>query len=410
MANALFINPTAFEAGLIAAATARGLEGPRLAALEAFSKTGMPHRRLEAWKWTDLRAALRGDLINAEAANDVIAPSIFGGLGAYEITVMNGAAQWEGPPPRSVSVSKAAPGAALPLQTIDHPLANLACAFADEAIDIVIEEGAQVEHPILIRRIAGAGAVQQRLSVRVGAGAKAVVIESFDGVGTYFSNSLSDYALGDGARLARLVLQDGSDEAVEASLATLQLGAAAEFDQTALIFGGKAARIETRISCNGDGARINLSSAELLEGARHGDVTSHVAHDAERCTTRQIHKAALKDRARGVFQGKFLVARGAQRTDAKMRASALLLSEAAEADHKPELEIYADNVECAHGSTVGALDASALFYIKSRGLDDAAAKALLIEAFLGEVFDDMPHPAVEHVFRQRVAHWLGGGI
>lgn len=410
MANALHINPTAFEAGLLAAATARGLRGSRLAALEAFSKTGMPHRRLEAWKWTDLRAALRDDLGVPEAANDVIAPSIFGGLGAYEITIMNGAAEWQGAPPRGVSISQAAPGAPLPRQAVDHPLANLACAFADEAIDIVIADGAQVERPILIRRIAGAGAVHQRICVRLWAGANAVVIESFDGVGPYFSNSLSDYALGAGARLARLVLQDGSDEGVEASLATLNLDERAEFHQTALVFGGKAVRIETRVSSIGDGARINLSSAELLEGARHGDITSHVTHNGERCVTRQVHKAALKERARGVFQSKFLVARGAQETDAQMRASALLLSDMAEADHKPELEIYADNVQCAHGSTIGALDENALFYIKSRGLDDAAARALLVEAFLGEVLDDMPHPAVQHVFRQRIAHWLGGGL
>lgn len=410
MTSALLINPTAFEAGLLAAAAARGLEGPRLAALEAFSKTGMPHRRLEAWKWTDLRAALRDDLTSAEAANDVIAPSIFGGLGAYEITVMNGAAEWSGPAPSGVKIGKAAPGAPLSGEAKDHPLANLVCALAEEVLEIVVEDGAHIEHPILIRRIAGAGAMQQRLSVRVGAGARAIVIESFDGVGTYFSNSLSEYALGDGASLARLVLQGGSDEGVETSLAALQLETGAEFRQTALVFGGKAARIETRVSCLGDGARINLSSAEMLKGARHGDVTSHVTHNAERCVTRQIHKAALKDRARGVFQGKFLVARGAQGTDAQMRASALLLSDMAEADHKPELEIYADNVECAHGSTVGALDEDALFYIKSRGLDDAAARALLVEAFLGEVLDDMPHPAVQHVFRQRIAHWLGGGL
>jgi Fe-S cluster assembly protein SufD len=410
MTSAVLINPTAFEAGLLAAARARALEGPRLAALERFSKTGMPHRRLEAWKWTDLRAALRGDLTSAEAANDVIAPSLFGGLGAFEITIMNGAAEWTGAAPEGVRISRATPGAPLGDVAYDHPLANLICAFADDAIDITIEDGVEVEHPILLRRIAGAGVAHQRVSVCIGAGANAVVVESFDGVGAYFSNSLSEYALGRGAKLARLVLQDGSDEGVEASLAALRLGADAVFHQTALLFGGKAARIETRAFCEGDGARVRLSSAAMLEGARHGDVTSHVAHHAAGCVTRQIHKAALKDRARGVFQGKFLVARGAQETDAQMRASALLLSEMAEADHKPELEIYADNVQCAHGSTVGALDEDALFYIRSRGLDDAAARALLVEAFLGEVLDEMPHPAALHIFRQRIAHWLGGGL
>ena len=414
MARALLINPTAFEAGLLAAAKARATSPPRLAALEAFAKTGLPHRRLEAWKWTDLRAALREGFPPPEPANDVIAPSIFGGLGAYEITVMNGAAEWTGAPPVGVAISRGAPGepapgAPAPEDAGDHPLANLVSAMADERIEITIDEGALIKHPILIRRIAGAGAFHQRARLRIGAGAKIVIIESFDGLGRYFSNSLTEIDLGARASLSRLVLQDGSGEGVEASLAAVRLGPEAEFHQTALLLGAKAARIETRLAYDGAKARATLMSAATLAGARHADFTSHVAHRAEGCLTRQLHKTVLKARARGVFQGKFLVARGAQETDARMRANALLLSESAEAHHKPELEIYADHVECAHGSTIGALDENALFYLRSRGLDDEAARALLNEAFLGEVLDDMPHPAIAHIFRQRIAHWLECG-
>ncbi|MGE0408133.1 MAG: Fe-S cluster assembly protein SufD, partial [Amphiplicatus sp.] len=288
----------------------------------------------------------------------------------------------------------------------DHPLANLAGAMAEEIIEISV--AARVDRPILIRRIAGPGLCHARLALSLNEGAAATIIESFDAIGAYFSNSLMEIDIAEGAALARLALQDGSDRGVETSFVAARLGARAEFRQTALLLGAKAARLETRIACEGDGAKISLHSASALSGARHADVTSHVTHAAEGVVTRQSHKSAIRDRARGVFQGKFLIARGAQKTAAQMTAKALLLSDAAEANHKPELEIYADDVQCAHGSTAGALDEDALFYLRQRGLDAQAARALLVEAFLNEAFEDIAHPGVHNVFHHRVMHWLGG--
>ena len=144
-----------------------------------------------------------------------------------------------------------------------------------------------------------------------------------------------------------------------------------------------------------------------LAAARHADATSLISFNATGCETRQLHRAAIRDRARGVFQGKFLVARGSQKTDAEMNAGALLLADTAEANHKPELEIYADDVKCAHGSTAGALDAEAIFYMRQRGLSEHAARALLVEAFLGEVFDGLP-AGIEHILRGQLSRWLEG--
>jgi len=129
-------------------------------------------------------------------------------------------------------------------------------------------------------------------------------------------------------------------------------------------------------------------------------------HKAPHCRTRQLHKGAARDHGRNVFQGKFEVEREAQKTDAKMTANALLLSDMAEANHKPELEIYADDVECAHGSTCGALDEDALFYLRQRGLDETAARALLVEAFVGEVIDGMDDDRLGDIFCTKVADWL----
>ena len=170
--------------------------------------------------------------------------------------------------------------------------------------------------------------------------------------------------------------------------------------------GAKLSRNETHLQFNGTGAHASLNSAALLSGARHSDFTTNVRHRAESCQARQIHKGVARDSARNVFQGKFHVDRAAQKTDAQMTANALLLSDRAEANHKPELEIYADDVECAHGSTAGALDEDALFYLRQRGLSEETARGLLIEAFIGEVIDGVEDEKLRFVLQSRVHQWL----
>jgi Fe-S cluster assembly protein SufD len=359
---------------------------------------GLPHRRLESWKWTDVRAALREDM--ASASEDVIAPSVFANAGPLEVLVMNGRAEIPETPPKGVSIRLEAVSI-----SAGHPLGDLAAALSRETLLIDIE-GA-VAQPILLRRVAGAGAVHGLVRVRLAPGASATIIESFDGAGAFFSNSATGYDIGAGAHLTRIIRQNAGEAGVETSFAPIVIGQNARLDQTALPLGGKLVRIETRVRCDGADARVSMRSAAVLSSARHADATSLVEHQATGAQTRQLHRAAIKDRARGVFQGKFLVARGAQKTDAEMNAGALLLSGTAEANHKPELEIYADDVKCAHGSTAGALDAEAIFYMRQRGLTEHQARALLVEAFLGEVFDGLP-AGIEHILRGQLGRWLEG--
>lgn len=406
MSRTLLINPTALEAGLIAAAEARKMTPARAAAFEAFARTGLPNRRVEAWKWTDLKAALRKEIAAKAGDNDVIGPSHLVGVDAFEVTIMNGRAEWSGALPAGVSISADDGDAGLPAHAYAHPAANLAAAMAEKRLMVGVAAGAKPERAIHLRRIAGPGAHHQRLALRVEDGAEARVIETFDGAGEYFSNSLSEIVVGAGARLDRFVIADGSDEGVETHFSDIDLGEGSRLAQTALLFGARLLRIENAVRC-GAGAEVRLDSAALLSGARHADMTSLVKFEAVGATARQLHKAALDGRARGVFQGKFNVARGAQKTDAKMRAAALLLSETAEADQKPELEIYADDVECAHGSTVGALDKDALFYLRQRGISLDEARALLIEAFVAEVFDGVADDALAAAFRRRALRAFG---
>lgn len=392
---------TAMETAL--AAGAIGLPAARAKAFDAFAATGMPHRRMEAWKWTDLRAVLP-DALPPAADNEVIAPSVFSGVKPFELTVMNGRADWADGVPAGVTIERVEE-APLAATAGNHPLANLCAAFAEGMLSVAIRE--TVAQPLLIRRIAGAGLTHARASVVLAPGVEATIIESFDGAGAFFSNSLTEFGLGEGALLRRIVLQNAGDDGVETALAIATLGREAALDQTLLSFGGKAARIETLVDLRGQDGRATMKSAFALAGARHADLTSLVRCEATGGAVRQIHKAALRDRSRGVFQGKFLVARGAQKTDAQMNAGAILLSDHSEARAKPELEIYADDVKCSHGSTAGALDEGAVFYMRQRGLSDAAARALLIEAFLGEAIDGVHHAGIEHVLRARLARWLG---
>lgn len=386
------LSPSALAAG--------GLAGvPALRA--AFEKIGLPHRRMEAFKWSDFRAAVPGPLRAAEPAG---APAPLA-LEAFQHTLANGVPAAPAGDLAGVTL-RSAPGAPLPEAFADHPLALYATGEAQSALEISVDVA--VATPVLLRHVAGVGASAGRVVIEIAAGAALTLIETFEAGAESFAVDLLDVKLGAGARLERYVVQDGDAASVTAALAHVEMAADARVTQTAISFGGRLSRLETQIACHGPGARIDLKSASLVSDARHADHTSRVAHAAPGIGTRQLHKAVLKDRSRSIFQGKFLVARAAQKTDARMQARALLLSENAEADCKPELEIYADDVQCAHGAATGALDQDALFYLMQRGLSPAAARALLVEAFLGEVFDSVARADLADLFRARAARWLEG--
>jgi Fe-S cluster assembly protein SufD len=393
------------EAGLTALARARAAGPGRAAALAAFERVGLPHRRIETWKWTDIRAALAGEP-PAEAQEDVVGRSLFAGVNAFEITIMNGEATWTGAPPAGVEIALVENDGALPPATADHPLANLCAASAERRLDMRIS--GKIAKPIHLRQVAAPGSHHVFAQARLLAGAEASVLQSFDGAGTYFSNSHFGFGLDEGARLFRYIVQDGSADGVDAAVAGVRVAKAATFRQTALLLGAKAARFETRVFCLEPDAQVELASAAIVEDSRHADQTSLISFHASGATAAQTHKSALRGRARGVFQGKFHVTREGQKTDAQMSARSLLLNEGAEANHKPELEIYADDVKCGHGSTVGALDEEALFYFRQRGLDPERARALLVAAFIVDVFDRVEESAIRAAFDNRIARWLEG--
>ena len=192
------------------------------------------------------------------------------------------------------------------------------------------------------------------------------------------------------------------------STAEVFLAPEAAYAQTVLAGGAKRQRIETRLAHPGGGASVRLDGVYLLNEQRQADITTVVTHEGVDGATDQLTKGVVTDQARGVFQGRIVVQPGADRTDARMGHHALILSDRAEVDAKPELEIFADDVACAHGNTVGALDEEALFYAEQRGIPEADARAMLTEAFVGEVVDRIAHEGAREVVRAWVANRLGG--
>jgi Fe-S cluster assembly protein SufD len=261
---------------------------------------------------------------------------------------------------------------------------------------------------VVLRLLArGAGAHASVVRVSLGAGAQLTLLESYESDGGSVAQTTLDIELAAGASLERIVLAADHPDAVLVSQAEVRLRAEASFAQTVLASGARRQRLETRLAHPGAGARLRLDGAYLLAGRAHSDQTTVVTHTGADGATEQLTKGVARDQARGVFQGRIVVAPGADRTDARMGHHALILSDRAEVDAKPELEIYADDVACAHGNTVGALDEDALFYARQRGLPETEARALLTEAFLGEVVDRISHAGAREVVRAWVVERLG---
>jgi Fe-S cluster assembly protein SufD len=244
--------------------------------------------------------------------------------------------------------------------------------------------------------------------ISVAPGVSATLLESYRGTGSYLAHTALAISLGEGARLERIVLAAEDAEGVAVSQAQVMLAPRSEFVQTTLVAGARRQRLETRVQHPGGHAQLRLDGAYLLAGKRHADLTTAVTHEGPGGVTDQLTKGVVRDQARAVFQGKIVVTEGADQTEAKMGHHALILSDKAEVDAKPELEIYADDVACAHGNTVGALDEEALFYIRQRGVPEAQARAMLIEAFIGEVVDRIVHDGARDLARAWAATGLEG--
>ncbi|MEQ1609172.1 MAG: SufD family Fe-S cluster assembly protein [Hyphomonadaceae bacterium] len=208
----------------------------------------------------------------------------------------------------------------------------------------------------------------------------------------------------EGASMSLVTIQEEGDVAL--AHRKVRLGKDASFRQFIVAAGARYARIETEIDIDGPGAKVELNGVYLVAKGRHADLTSQVILNSDHAAIRQMVRGAARKGGRGVFQGRFKVERAAQKTDARMEHDALLLEDGAEVFAKPELEIYADDVQCTHGNTAGQLDEAAIFYLRQRGLPEIEARAMITRAFLVEALPDWLSEAVRTEVETRIDVWL----
>jgi Fe-S cluster assembly protein SufD len=259
-------------------------------------------------------------------------------------------------------------------------------------------------------RMAGEGAVIERLAAGAGAfetrtiaaGESEVFVDYFEDGALEARAEIVD--VGAGGTYHRIVIQTGGD--IPLAHCRVRLAEKATFRQFIFAEGGRLARIETVVEAQGDGVEIELNGAYLADAGRHADLASTIEMAAPNGVARQLVKGVARKGGRGVFQGKIVVERGAQKTDARQHHHGMLLEDGAEIFAKPELMIHADDVQCAHGNTAGGIDAQALFYLRSRGVPETEARALLIEAFLLDTLPDWAPPDVREEIDLRIRTWL----
>jgi Fe-S cluster assembly protein SufD len=420
------------------AAVKRGLPGPaavgtlREDAFRRFEAEGLPHRRVEEWKYTDLRALMReakplaGLPDAATKARATAALVTLAAVDARRIVFVDGALVPElsdlghleaGLTIRSMAQALAAGDRDLlahlgRLVPTDDVAVALNTAFMGDGALIHVAPGAALAQPIhLVFVNAGgeAASVFARSLVVIEDGARAMLLESHVGcseAGDHQLNAVLELKVGDAAHVDHIKITGEGAGALHVSTLIAAVGAHARFNEFLFTIGGGIVRNQAFVRFGGEGTVAGIRGATLLTGHQHADTTLVVEHLAAECTSREVFKSVLDEQGRSVFQGKIIVRRHAQKTDAKMATHALLLSDTAEADNKPELEIFADDVQCGHGATSGALDEDLLFYLKARGIPAKEAEALLIQAFVGEAVEGIEHAGLRDALIDQVVAWV----
>jgi Fe-S cluster assembly protein SufD len=402
----------------------------RAAAFDVFAREGLPHRRVEDWKYTDLRALMReakplasppdaqakahakgaGALLDEGEALRLVFVD-----GAFVPELSDAAALEEGLSITSLAAALGRNDGALTRHlgklapTSDVAVALNTALMGDGAV-IAVQAGASIKRPLQLVYAASAkpAASFARSLMMVGEGARVMLIENYEGpAGSgYQVNAALEIFVGAKAHVDHVKVIDEGADALHISTLAAAIGARARFNTFGFVAGGAVIRNQLFLSFDGEGTVAHIGGATLLKGRQHADTTLVANHIARGCQSREVFKSVLDDEAHGVFQGRIVVRPGAQQTDAKMMTRALLLSEQAEADNKPELEIFADDVQCGHGATAGAIDEELKFYLMARGIPAAEAEALLIQAFVGEAIEGIEHAGMREALIERVAAWL----
>jgi Fe-S cluster assembly protein SufD len=405
----------------------------RAEAFSIFEQRGLPNRRVEEWKYSDLRARLKSAVPLAEIPSaamsartiDTVRDS-FTVLDCFRLVFVDGFFDADLSDGAALLSEGVEVSALSDLLATDDPHAGdllsapeivgediaiaLNTAFVGDGVVISIGEGIHLSKPIEILHVASgsaASAIYMRNRFLVGDGAEATVLEASLG-GTEGSeiNLLADYRVGDGASLTVARLQASETGATHIATNLLHLGEKAQLKHLSVEAGSDFSRNQSFLTFAGEHSEAKILGVSMLDGSRHIDQTLVIDHAVPHCQSSELFKAVVDDRARGVFQGKIIVRPEAQKTSGKMMSQALLLSDEAEMAAKPELEIFADDVVCGHGATSGQIDSEMLFYLMARGIPRLEAERLLIEAFLADVVEAIGDEAIGEVLTGEISSWF----
>ena len=356
----------------------------RADAVATLRTQGVPHRRIEEWKYSDLKTALEpaNDSIAATAAWSI--ENVPTGVTLFDLADLSAAPEWV----------RAHFGKAAAAETV--PAASLALAEGGFALHVA--RNAVVTEAVRVGLSAN-GHVRALVVLEDGAGLTLIEQQSATGA---FRNTGVEIVVGANARLTHVRVAQAAPNNVQIEDVAVRVARGGLYRAHLFTGGAELSRLTLRMTLKELGANAELSGVSVLGGSLHADVTTHVYHAAGETQSTQLFKHVAGGKSRAVYQGKITVAKGADKSDSRQTAKALLLGERAEADLKPELEIFADDVKCAHGAAVGDLDADSLFYLRARGIPEQEARNMLLRAFLREAVDDVADEAIRATLWQSV--------
>lgn len=404
----------------------------RKAELRAFTDHGFPTKREEDWKYTDLKALTKSYFEVSDTAAavtaDKLADCIPARLDAYRAVVVDG--RYE---PRLAQLDNLPAGAHIgsfaehlnsgddiPVrhaEITDQPGSPTAmnAAFVTDGVYVELDSGTVLDKPLHLITLASGTHDDHMHQVRhryvLNDNSQIEIIEHYVGLGeaTYFTNAVTEAVTQANAQLTRCRLQEESTQGFHISSFFAHQNRDSRIYNHSFDLGGKLTRIDTNSRLAEPNSEIGLYGVYAMNGRQHVDNHTRVDHATEHGTSREVFKGVLDGRSRGVFNGKVVVHKYAQKTDSEQSSDALLLSEKSEVDAKPELEIYADDVKCEHGSTIGQLDENAVFYLRSRGIDEAGARAILTYSFAREMVQRLGIEPLEQYVEANLMAKLPGG-
>jgi len=397
----------------------RWLRDARRHGLSRFAELGFPSRRNENWRYLNLQPLEKAPLLPGAVSREVskarladialacpthrlvfvnasYSPALSGVTGVHELPE----GVWLGSV--KAAVGERPELVRTLLEDADQPFAALNAAFFADGFVLDLAPGVVLDRPIEIVHLASAtGSLHTRSLVNLGAGSRVTIIETYTGRGRYWRNDFAAWRLAEGAALTRVVLVEESAEAVHLGEVSATLEARAKLDGFVCLLGGGTVRQEVSVTLAGDNAECGIDGAFLVSGREEANIVTSIDHAALGGTTTELIKGVAAGRGHGAFQGKIIVREGAQQTDARQTSRNLILGRRAVIDTKPELEILADDVKCAHGASVGDLDEAALFYLRARGIPTDEARRLLVEGFLREPVEGIGDPTIrEHLLHR----------